>query len=97
MKGAVGSPVAAAGAVMQESFGCVVANRFHQLPDDESDPLDILREAERQQQLQRKRREEAAGRPEGVAEGAQDPPGAWSAGARQPWGWPAGAGPEADS
>lgn len=64
MKGALGSPVAAAaaGAVMQESFGCVVANRFHQLLDDESDPFDILREAERrrQQQLQRKRRDEAA-------------------------------------
>ncbi|XP_077004863.1 intracellular hyaluronan-binding protein 4 [Tamandua tetradactyla] len=64
MKGALGSPVAAAaaGATMQESFGCVVANRFHQLLDDESDPFDILREAERrrQQQLQRKRRDEAA-------------------------------------
>ncbi|XP_059512383.1 intracellular hyaluronan-binding protein 4 isoform X2 [Myotis daubentonii] len=61
MKGSLGSPVAAA-AVMQESFGCVVANRFHQLLDDESDPFDILREAERrrQQQLQRKRRDEAA-------------------------------------
>ncbi|XP_036117252.1 intracellular hyaluronan-binding protein 4 [Molossus molossus] len=64
MKGSLGSPVAAAaaGAAMQESFGCVVANRFHQLLDDESDPFDILREAERrrQQQLQRKRRDEAA-------------------------------------
>ncbi|GAB1298307.1 Intracellular hyaluronan-binding protein 4 [Apodemus speciosus] len=62
MKGALGSPVAAAGAAMQETFGCVVANRFHQLLDDESDPFDILREAEhrRQQQLQRKRRDEAA-------------------------------------
>ncbi|XP_051007062.1 intracellular hyaluronan-binding protein 4 isoform X2 [Acomys russatus] len=61
MKGAIGSPVAAAGAAMQETFGCVVANRFHQLLDDESDPFDILREAEhrRQQQLQRKRRDEA--------------------------------------
>lgn len=62
MKGALGSPVATAGAAMQETFGCVVANRFHQLLDDESDPFDILREAEhrRQQQLQRKRRDEAA-------------------------------------
>ncbi|XP_068784270.1 intracellular hyaluronan-binding protein 4 isoform X2 [Struthio camelus] len=56
MKGAVGSPVAA---VMQESFGCAVANRFYQLLDDESDPFDILREAERRQQ-QRKKRDEAA-------------------------------------
>ncbi|XP_036598283.1 intracellular hyaluronan-binding protein 4 [Trichosurus vulpecula] len=68
MKGALGSPVAAAAAatsVMQESFGCAVANRFHQLLDDESDPFDILREAERQrqrqQQQQRKKRDEAAG------------------------------------
>ncbi|CAO2596429.1 Intracellular hyaluronan-binding protein 4 [Lemmus lemmus] len=60
MKGALGSPVAAAGAAMQETFGCVVANRFHQLLDDESDPFDILREAEHRRQLQRKRRDEAA-------------------------------------
>ncbi|XP_021504761.1 intracellular hyaluronan-binding protein 4 isoform X1 [Meriones unguiculatus] len=59
MKGALGSPVAAAGAAMQETFGCVVANRFHQLLDDESDPFDILREAEHRRQLQRKRRDEA--------------------------------------
>ncbi|XP_063176789.1 intracellular hyaluronan-binding protein 4 isoform X3 [Chroicocephalus ridibundus] len=50
------SPVAA---VMQENFGCAVANRFYQLLDDESDPFDILREAERRQQ-QRKKRDEAA-------------------------------------
>ncbi|NXV21938.1 HABP4 protein, partial [Cepphus grylle] len=56
MKGAVSSPVAA---VMQESFGCAVANRFYQLLDDESDPFDILREAERRQQ-QRKKRDAAA-------------------------------------
>uniref|UniRef100_A0A5F5PQZ5 Hyaluronan binding protein 4 n=1 Tax=Equus caballus TaxID=9796 RepID=A0A5F5PQZ5_HORSE len=74
MKGALGSPVAAAaaGAAMQESFGCVVANRFHQLLDDESDPFDILREAERrrQQQLQRKRRDEAAAAAAAAAAGA---------------------------
>ncbi|NWS46523.1 HABP4 protein, partial [Probosciger aterrimus] len=56
MKGTVDSPVAA---VMQESFGCSVANRFYQLLDDESDPFDILREAERRQE-QRKKRDEAA-------------------------------------
>ncbi|XP_040396278.1 intracellular hyaluronan-binding protein 4 [Cygnus olor] len=44
---------------MQESFGCAVANRFCQLLDDESDPFDILREAERRRQ-QRKQRDEAA-------------------------------------
>ncbi|XP_075405920.1 intracellular hyaluronan-binding protein 4 [Tenrec ecaudatus] len=77
MKGALGSPVAAAGATMQASFGCVVANRFHQLLDDESDPFDILREAEcrRQQQLQRKRRDEAAA-PGVGARGGRSPAGA---------------------
>ncbi|KAL2781240.1 intracellular hyaluronan-binding protein 4 [Daubentonia madagascariensis] len=81
MKGALGSPVAAAaaGAAMQESFGCVVANRFHQLLDDESDPFDILREAERrrQQQLQRKRRDEAAAAAAGASSrGGRSPAGA---------------------
>uniref|UniRef100_A0A8I3WN44 Hyaluronan binding protein 4 n=1 Tax=Callithrix jacchus TaxID=9483 RepID=A0A8I3WN44_CALJA len=77
MKGALGSPVAAAGAVMQESFGCVVANRFHQLLDDESDPFDILREAERrrQQQLQRKRRDEAAAAAGAGPRGGRSPAG----------------------
>ncbi|XP_048187643.1 intracellular hyaluronan-binding protein 4 isoform X1 [Perognathus longimembris pacificus] len=87
MKGALGSPVAAAaaGAAMQESFGCVVANRFHQLLDDESDPFDILREAERrrQQQLQRKRRDEAAAAAAAVAAAAA---GAANRGGRSPAG-----------
>ncbi|XP_053824996.1 intracellular hyaluronan-binding protein 4 isoform X2 [Vidua chalybeata] len=56
MTGLVGTPV---GAVMQENFGCSVANRFCQLLDDDSDPFDVLREAERRQQ-QRKKRDEAA-------------------------------------
>lgn len=81
MKGALGSPVAAAaaGAAMQESFGCAVANRFHQLLDNESDPFDILREAERrrQQQLQRKRRDEAAAAGAG-SRGGRSPAGASS-------------------
>ncbi|XP_066037786.1 intracellular hyaluronan-binding protein 4 isoform X2 [Chamaea fasciata] len=59
MTGPVGSLVAA---VMQESFGCSVANRFFQLLDDESDPFDILREAERRQQ-QRKKGDEVAAAP----------------------------------
>ncbi|XP_029859154.1 intracellular hyaluronan-binding protein 4 isoform X3 [Aquila chrysaetos chrysaetos] len=59
MKGPVDSGVAA---VMQENFGCAVANRFYQLLDDESDPFDILREAERRQQQRRKRDEAAAAR-----------------------------------
>ncbi|XP_063151293.1 intracellular hyaluronan-binding protein 4 [Candoia aspera] len=72
MKGALASPVAAA-TTMQESFGCAVANRFHQLLDDESDPFDILREAERRKQ-QSKKREEAA-----VATGRKPGPGGVSA------------------
>ncbi|XP_016160089.1 PREDICTED: intracellular hyaluronan-binding protein 4 [Ficedula albicollis] len=51
MTGPVGSPVAA---VMQENFGCSVANRFYQLLDDESDPFDVLREAERRRQQKKK-------------------------------------------
>lgn len=85
MKGALGSPVAAAaaGAAMQESFSCVVANRFHQLLDDESDPFDILREAERrrQQQLQRKRRDEVAAAGTGAGAGAGNRGGRSPAGA----------------
>uniref|UniRef100_A0A8D0E2B8 Hyaluronan binding protein 4 n=1 Tax=Salvator merianae TaxID=96440 RepID=A0A8D0E2B8_SALMN len=73
MKGALASPVAAA-TTMQESFGCAVANRFHQLLDDESDPFDILREAERRKE-QSKKREDAVG-------GARKPgPGGAAAGA----------------
>ncbi|NXM75842.1 HABP4 protein, partial [Serilophus lunatus] len=70
MKGMVGSPVAA---VMQESFGCAVANRFYQLLDDESDPFDILREAElrQQQQQQRKKRDEAAAAGSGAVPGGR--------------------------
>ncbi|XP_040272914.1 intracellular hyaluronan-binding protein 4 [Bufo bufo] len=39
MKPVQGSPVSV---TMQEAFGCAVANRFFQLLDDESDPLDFL-------------------------------------------------------
>jgi hypothetical protein len=90
MKGVLGSPVAAAaaGAAMQESFGCVVANRFHQLLDDESDPFDILREAERrhQQQLQRKRRDEAAAAGAGTGAGTGTGTGGGNRGGRSPAG-----------
>lgn len=54
MKGALSSPVSAA---LQEGFGCAIANRFQQLLDDESDPLDILRQAE-EERASRKRKEE---------------------------------------
>ncbi|NXW50254.1 HABP4 protein, partial [Nyctiprogne leucopyga] len=73
MKGTVGGPLAA---VMQESFGCAVANRFYQLLDDESDPFDILREAERRQQ-QRKKRDEA------TAAGRRAGPGGRAGGGRR--------------
>nr|XP_033813493.1 intracellular hyaluronan-binding protein 4 isoform X2 [Geotrypetes seraphini] len=55
MKGALSSPVSAA---MQAGFGCAVANRFQQLLDDESDPYDVLREAE--EEKRRRRRQEVA-------------------------------------
>lgn len=31
---------------MQEGFGCAIANRFDQLFDDESDPFELLKQAE---------------------------------------------------
>ncbi|NXK95349.1 HABP4 protein, partial [Formicarius rufipectus] len=58
MKGAGRNPVAA---VVQENFGCAVANRFWQLLDNVSDPFDILREAERRQQQRKKGDESATG------------------------------------
>ncbi|KAM6391429.1 intracellular hyaluronan-binding protein 4 isoform 2-T2 [Rhynochetos jubatus] len=73
MTGMVSSPVAV---VMQESFGCPVANRFYQLLDDESDPFDVLREAERCRQ-QRSKRDRAA-----PAKGA-DPGGRAGAGKKE--------------
>ncbi|XP_068031875.1 intracellular hyaluronan-binding protein 4 [Anomalospiza imberbis] len=73
MTGLVGSPV---GAVMQENFGCSVANRFCQLLDDESDPFDALREAERRQQ-QRKKRDEAAAVARRAVPGSRAGGGKW--------------------
>lgn len=32
---------------LQEGFGCVVTNRFDQLFDDEDDPFDVLKQAEK--------------------------------------------------
>ena len=31
---------------MQEGFGCAITNRFDQLFDDESDPFELLKQAE---------------------------------------------------
>ncbi|XP_056380937.1 intracellular hyaluronan-binding protein 4 isoform X2 [Hyla sarda] len=57
MKPVQGSPVSS---TMQEAFGCAVENRFFQLLDDESDPLDYLYQAS--SELGRKK-EEAAKKP----------------------------------
>ncbi|XP_032873602.1 intracellular hyaluronan-binding protein 4 isoform X1 [Amblyraja radiata] len=54
-----GVPQACAAAAMQETFGCAVTNRFNHLLDDESDPFDILREAE--EKKQRKKKEDGGG------------------------------------
>ncbi|KAL2089753.1 hypothetical protein ACEWY4_014441 [Coilia grayii] len=36
---------------LQEGFGCVVTNRFDQLFDDESDPFEVLKEAEKKKDV----------------------------------------------
>ncbi|XP_078252271.1 intracellular hyaluronan-binding protein 4.S-like isoform X2 [Rhinoraja longicauda] len=60
MKGVPQACAAAATATaMQETFGCAVTNRFNHLLDDESDPFDILREAE--EKKQRKKKEDGGG------------------------------------
>uniref|UniRef100_UPI00398F0569 intracellular hyaluronan-binding protein 4-like isoform X2 n=1 Tax=Pristiophorus japonicus TaxID=55135 RepID=UPI00398F0569 len=56
MKGVL---LASPAAAMQETFGCAVTNRFNHLLDDESDPFDILREAE--EKKQKKKKEEGGG------------------------------------
>ncbi|XP_075684939.1 intracellular hyaluronan-binding protein 4 isoform X2 [Rhinoderma darwinii] len=55
MKQTQGSPVST---TMQEAFGCAVENRFFQLLDDESDPLDFLHQASTE--LGRKKKKEDA-------------------------------------
>ncbi|XP_078070527.1 LOW QUALITY PROTEIN: intracellular hyaluronan-binding protein 4.S-like [Mustelus asterias] len=59
MKGVI---LAAPAAAMQETFGCAVTNRFDQLLDDESDPFDILREAEEKEEKKQKKKKEEGGR-----------------------------------
>ncbi|XP_043915277.1 intracellular hyaluronan-binding protein 4 isoform X2 [Protopterus annectens] len=54
-------------ATMQDGFGCAVTNRFMQLLDDESDPFDILREAEEEKRKKKKKEEAAAGKKGGAA------------------------------
>ncbi|KAG8595984.1 hypothetical protein GDO81_001695 [Engystomops pustulosus] len=57
MKPLEGSPVST---TMQEAFGCAVANRFFQLLDDESDPLDFLHQASSEVERKKKKEEEVA-------------------------------------
>ncbi|XP_019734673.1 plasminogen activator inhibitor 1 RNA-binding protein [Hippocampus comes] len=53
---------------LQEGFGCVVTNRFDQLPDDESDPSEILKAAEN-----KKKEGAAAGSAKSAAQAAKQP------------------------
>ncbi|XP_077471797.1 SERPINE1 mRNA-binding protein 1-like [Stigmatopora argus] len=53
---------------LQEGFGCVVTNRFDQLPDDESDPSEILKAAEN-----KKKEGAAAASAKSVAQAAKQP------------------------
>ncbi|XP_043569534.1 intracellular hyaluronan-binding protein 4 isoform X2 [Chiloscyllium plagiosum] len=67
-----------AAAAMQETFGCAVTNRFDQLLDDESDPFDILREAEEKKQ---KKKKEEGGRKSRAGSGPSGSSAASTAGA----------------
>ncbi|XP_074935503.1 intracellular hyaluronan-binding protein 4 isoform X1 [Phalacrocorax aristotelis] len=73
MKKSVAGSVAG---VMQEDFGCTITNRFSQLLDDDSDPFDVVREAEcrrrQQQQEQRQKRSEAGRRAAGRRESQRE-------------------------
>ncbi|XP_069481792.1 intracellular hyaluronan-binding protein 4 isoform X2 [Ambystoma mexicanum] len=71
MKGALSSPVSAA---LQDGFGCAVTNRFQQLLDDESDPLDILRQAEEERARRKRKEESKKPGPAGSAASRQQPP-----------------------
>ncbi|XP_064848287.1 SERPINE1 mRNA-binding protein 1-like isoform X1 [Oncorhynchus masou masou] len=53
---------------LQESFGCVVTNRFDQLLDDESDPFEVLKAAEN-----KKKEAAAAGITKSAAQAAKQP------------------------
>ncbi|NWR71794.1 HABP4 protein, partial [Centropus unirufus] len=68
-----GAARGSAAAEMQKRFGCTVSNRFSQLRDDETDPFDVLREAERRYRQRKKRGEAGAvGRAP-----SSDGPGKW--------------------
>ncbi|KAM9391459.1 intracellular hyaluronan-binding protein 4-like [Pholidichthys leucotaenia] len=54
---------------MMEAYGCYVANRFGSLLDDETDPFDLLQEAEREKEKRKKNKKE-----EEVKKGRQKKP-----------------------
>ncbi|KAF7665248.1 hypothetical protein LDENG_00149540 [Lucifuga dentata] len=54
---------------MQEGFGCAIANRFDQLFDDESDPFELLKQAE----VKKKKEAPAPGAVKTAAQAAKHP------------------------
>ncbi|XP_047442368.1 SERPINE1 mRNA binding protein 1a isoform X1 [Mugil cephalus] len=54
---------------MQEGFGCAIANRFDQLFDDESDPFELLKQAE----IKKKKEAAAPGAAKTAAQAAKQP------------------------
>ncbi|XP_069794510.1 SERPINE1 mRNA-binding protein 1-like isoform X2 [Narcine bancroftii] len=57
---------------LQEGFGCVVTNRFDQLFDDESDPFEILKEAEIKKDKKEKDNKTAASKQQPRKESQKD-------------------------
>lgn len=54
---------------MQEGFGCAITNRFDQLFDDESDPFELLKQAE----VKKKKEASAPGAAKTAAQAAKPP------------------------
>lgn len=54
---------------MQEGFGCAITNRFDQLFDDESDPFELLKQAE----VKKKKEASAPGAAKTAAQAAKQP------------------------
>ncbi|XP_077376864.1 intracellular hyaluronan-binding protein 4-like isoform X2 [Festucalex cinctus] len=44
--------------MLPDAYGCVVANRFGNLPDDDRDPLDLISEVERETERKRRKKKE---------------------------------------
>eukprot|EP00061_Rhincodon_typus_P011081 g35842.t1 len=57
---------------LQEGFGCVVTNRFDQLFGDESDPFEILKEAEIKKDKKEKDNKTAASKQQPKKESQKD-------------------------